>query len=94
MDMAAYNHVAGDPYAVAKELAKRGKLEALVPLLDDPLITTRGRAAMYCLPIATDRATAVLEAIGATMTWPEDSDAWWALGKFGNGTYRGVVGDN
>ena len=91
MDMAAHNRVATEPYAIAKEFAKRGKLEALVPLIDDPLITTRERAARYCLPVATDRSLAVLEAIGATKTWPEDSCAWWTLGEFRNGTYHGVA---
>lgn len=90
MDMAAYNHVAGDSYAVARELAKREKVEALVPLLDDPLITTRERAAMYCLPVATDKALAVLEEVKATNIWPEDSAAGWTLFQFRNGTYRGV----
>lgn len=92
MDMTAHNHVAGEPHAIAKELAARGKLDALVPLLDDPLITTRGRAARYCLSVATDRAIAVLEAISATNTWPEHSAAHWTLWGFRNGTYRGVVG--
>jgi hypothetical protein len=91
MDMVAYNHVTGDSHAVAKELALRGKLDALASLLDDPLITTRQRAAMYCLPVASDRAVATLEAIGATQIWPEDSAAWWTLREFRNGTYRGVA---
>jgi hypothetical protein len=91
-DMVAYNHVAGDSYAVAKELAKRGKLEALVPLLDDPLITTRERAARFCLAIAPDRSLAALEAVAATQTWPETSGAWWTLHEFRHGTYRGVAG--
>jgi hypothetical protein len=92
MDMAAYNHVTGDSHAIAKELAARGRLDSLVALFDDPLITTRQRAAYYCLPIATDRAIAVLEAISATNTWPEDSAAHWALWGFRNGTYYGVSG--
>jgi hypothetical protein len=92
MDMAAYNHVAGDVHTIVKELAGRRKLDALLSCLDDPLITTRGRAAYYCLPIATDRAVAVLEAISATNTWPEDSAAHWTLWGFRNGTYYGVSG--
>jgi uncharacterized protein DUF2019 len=92
MDMAAHNHVAAEPYAIAKELAKRGKLDALISLLDDPLITTREKAATYCLPVAIARSLAVLEAIDATKTWPEDSCASWTLREFRNGTYRGVVG--
>lgn len=91
-DMVAYNHVSGDPLAVAKELAERGKIEALVPLFDDPLITTRERAAYYCLPIATDRAIALLETISATNIWPEDSAAHWTLWGLRHGTYHGVIG--
>jgi hypothetical protein len=93
MDMIAYNHVAGDSYAIAKELAARGKLDALVSLLDDPLITTRQRAATYCLPVATDRALATLEAIKATQTWPEMLFASGTVNEFRNGTYRAVVAD-
>lgn len=93
MDMVAYNHVAGDSHAIAKELATRGKLETLVPLLDDPLITTRQRAATYCLPVAPERAVGTLEAINATQTWPEDMSAWRTLNEFRNGTYRGVDAD-
>ena len=92
MDMVAYNHVVGDSYAIAKELARRGKLDALASLLDDPLITTRERAATYCLPVATDRSLAVLEAIKATKTWPEMSRAWDTLNEFRSGTYRGIAG--
>ena len=92
MDMTAYNHVVGDSYAIAKELASRGKLDALASLLDDSLITTRERAATYCLPVATDRSLAVLEAIKATKTWPEMSRAWDTLNEFRNGTYRGIAG--
>lgn len=91
MDMVAYNHVAGDSHAIAKELADRGRLDALVPLLDDPLVTVRQRAATYCLPVATDRAVAVLEAIAATKTGPEMSCAWDTLREFRTGTYRGLA---
>lgn len=89
--MVAFNHVAGDSHAIAKELARRGKLDALVPLLDDPLITTRQRAATYCLPAATDRAIATLEAVEATKIWPEWTHAWHTLKGFRNGTYRSVA---
>jgi hypothetical protein len=62
-----------------------------VPLLNDPLITTRERAARYCLPVAPDQALAILEAISTTKIWPEDSGAAWALREFRNGTYRGLA---
>jgi hypothetical protein len=94
MDMAAYNHVVRDSYAIAQELARRGKLDALVSLLDDPLITIRERAATYCLSVVPDRSLAVLEAINATQTWPETSCAWWTVREFRNGTYRGVAAAN
>ncbi len=93
MDMAAHNHVAAEPYAIAKELAEAWKARApsFRSLMIRSLRRGRGRPT-YCLPVATDRSLAVLEAIGATKTWPEDSCAWWTLGEFRNGTYHGVVG--
>jgi hypothetical protein len=91
--MIAYNHVSGEPYAIAQELNARSKLDALVPLLDDPIITVRQKAATYCLPVATDRALAVLEAIDATRIWPETSFAGATLKKWRDGTYCAFVAD-
>jgi hypothetical protein len=92
--MIAYNHVSAEPYAIAKEMNARGKLDALVPLLDDPIITVRQKAATYCLPVATGRALAVLEAIDATRIWPETSFAGATLKKWRDGTYRAFVADD
>lgn len=91
--MIAYNHVSGEPHAIAKELDARGKLDALVPLLDDPLITVRQKAATYCLPVATDRALAALEAIDSTRTWPESSFASATLSQWRDGRYRVFAAD-
>jgi hypothetical protein len=89
--MIAYNHISGELYSIAEELNTRGKLDALVPLLDDPLITVRQKAATYCLPVATDRALTALEAIDATRTWPENIFAGATLSKWQSGTYRPFV---
>jgi hypothetical protein len=45
---------------VSNEQIAHGRLDALVPPLDDPLITVRQKTATYCLPVATDRAPAVV----------------------------------
>ena len=61
--MTAYNKASSKSYTIAKELNARGKLGALVPLLDHRLVTVREKAGMYCLDIAADRAVATLEGI-------------------------------
>jgi len=83
----AYNKVAGGPYAVAKELNARGELAALAPLLDHSLVTVRQKAARYCLPIATDKATAVLQAINTKNASQESFEAWWTLHEWQRGKY-------
>jgi hypothetical protein len=83
----AYNKVAGEPYAVAEELNARGELSALVPLLDHPHVTVRQKAARYCLPIATDKATAVLQAINTKNASQESFEAYWTLSEWQKGKY-------
>jgi hypothetical protein len=85
--MKAHNKVAGDIYAAAKELNRRGELRALVPLFKHPLITVRQRAARYCLPVATERAIATLEKVAATKELPESSSASWTLDLWRKGQY-------
>lgn len=85
--MKAHNEVSGDIYAAAKELNRRGELRALVPLLEHPLITVRQRAASYCLPLATERAIAVLEKVVATKEFPEFLTASRTLDYWRKGEY-------
>ena len=86
-DMRAYNTVSGEPYAVAKELNARGKLDSLVPLLEHPLVTVREKAGIFCLNIATDKAIATLEAIGGADARQEAVEGsimlnLWRMGKY------------
>jgi Domain of unknown function (DUF2019) len=85
--MKAYNKVSGEPYAVAKELEARGRLNALVPLLDHPFVTVRQKAARYCLSIATDRAVTVLQAIDTKDRSQESFEASWTLSEWQRGKY-------
>jgi hypothetical protein len=88
VSMKAYNRVAGQPYGVAKELYSRGKLDALVPLLDHPFITVRQRAASYCLDIAEDKALAVLKSIPNNWMLQESNDAHTVLSLRDAGLYH------
>lgn len=83
----AYNKVAGEPYAVAKELKARGQLSALVPLLQHSLVTVRVKAAGYCLPVATEQAVAVLQAANTRNTSQESFEAWWTLDQWQKGEH-------
>lgn len=85
--MDAHNRVSGDIYAAAKELNRRGELQALLPLLKHPLITVRERAAAYCLPIATEAATAVLQQVHSSREFPEHSKAARTLDYCQKGEY-------
>jgi len=77
--MTAYNERSHEINGIAKALKERDRLDALLPLLDHSLIAVRLRAAQYSLPVATERAKAVLEAIKAAQSWPEDSGAYVIL---------------
>jgi len=85
--MSMHNKTAGDVYAAAKELNRRGQLRALEPLLEHPLITVRQRAARYCLPVATEAAIAVLESVAAVKEFPESSEAMLTLTYWSGGYY-------
>lgn len=78
-NMTAWNETSTEIEGIARELGARGALAALLPLLDHRFITVREMAAIYCLPVATERAVAVLEAIASSNDWPEDSSARDAL---------------
>jgi hypothetical protein len=87
-DMRAYNKASGEPYAVAKELNSRGRLGELVPLLNHPFVTVRQKAAGYCLPIAADKALAVLKGLDEIGLSKESMEARWILGEWQRGKYR------
>lgn len=91
--MEAHNKVSGDIYAVAKELNRRSELRALLPLLEHPLITARERAAAYCLPIATEDATAVLQQVHSEREFPEFFKAAQTLDYWQNGEYCAFPAD-
>jgi hypothetical protein len=85
--MEAHNLAAGEIHDVAKEMNSRGKLDAFLPLLNHPLMMVRLKAAMYCLKIAPDRASAALEAVDASGERDEAVEAavilaLWRKGKF------------
>ncbi len=87
-NMKAYNRVSSEPYAVAMELNDRGELKSLVPLLDNPFITVRQKAARYCLPVAPDQALAVLKAIDTKSSAQESMETSWTLSEWQRGKYR------
>src|SRR5581483_7307695 len=74
-----YNKASGEIYGIAKELDRRGKLSALVPLLNHPSAAVRSKAGMYCLDIAPQEAVATLEALGDAQRSDESVDAGMAL---------------
>jgi len=88
LTMIAYNHISGEPHQIAKELSARDRLDALVPLLDDPLITVRQKAATYCLPAAPEKALAALAAVRATKKWPEFWFVDATIDSWKKGTYQ------
>jgi hypothetical protein len=87
VEMTLHNKVRGEVKEIARELHRRGELQALVPLFDHPTITVRQEAAGYCLPVATEKAIATLEAVEATKDNPEFMAASFTLDRWRDGTY-------
>lgn len=52
-------------FGAYKVLRERGEEAAILPLLDDPNLEVRKMAALFALPIATDKAERVLEEIAS-----------------------------
>ena len=65
-DMTLHNRIVGEVIDIRKELVRRKALASLLPLLDSPNITVRAEAARATLPVAPERANAVLEAVVAS----------------------------
>jgi hypothetical protein len=70
-----YTKTSGEAFATAKELKARGKLEALVPLLDHPSTTVRVKAANYCQNVAEDKARHILQGLAENLNTPEGREA-------------------
>ncbi len=83
-DVQLSNRITTEIGAVADELGSRNALSALLPLLDHANICVRNDAAACCLPIAPERAVAVLEAIAAGRQMAEHSNASWTLRQWRN----------
>ncbi len=64
-DIDARNRILGEVWDVMRELKARGLLARLLPLLQSPNVTVRREAATACLRVAEEKATPVLEDIGA-----------------------------
>jgi hypothetical protein len=86
--MKAYNKISLDFYGAAKELNRRGELDALLPLLNHPLVTVRVWAARYCLPLATEQAIATLEQVADSCDCVERSGALQTLDYWRSGQYQ------
>jgi len=84
-NMTAWNATSTEIGDIARELRDRGSLTALLPLLDHRFVTVRQKAAIYCRPVAAERAIAVLEAIASSQDWPDHSCAYRALENWRGG---------
>jgi hypothetical protein len=84
-DMSLFNRIRDEVIDVMRELKRRDALEALLPLLDCPIITVRAEAAKATLTIAPERASAVLEAVIASDDQLELLDASFSLDDWREG---------
>ena len=60
-DLDVKNQIVGEEGDPLRELKARGALERLVPLFDHGDASVRAQAALACLPLATEKATAILD---------------------------------
>jgi hypothetical protein len=65
-DMDIRNEIVGQTLDAMRALKARGLLERLLPLLDSDKVAVRFEAALACMRIAPEKATAVLERIVAS----------------------------
>lgn len=80
-DMDIRNEIVGQTLDAMRALKARGLLERLLPLLDSDKVAVRFEAALACMRIAPEKATAVLERIVASQN-PD------YLGQAGNALQR------
>ena len=78
-DVKLSNRIVGEMREIVDELKSRDALAELLPMLDHPNIAVRNNAANFCVPIARERAIAVLEAIEASRDSIERSSAGTTL---------------
>ncbi|MGD1037035.1 MAG: DUF2019 domain-containing protein [Roseiarcus sp.] len=78
-DVKLSNRIVGEMRGIVDELKSRDALAELLPMLDHPNIAVRNNAANFCVPIARERAIAVLEAIEASRDSIERSSAGTTL---------------
>jgi HEAT repeat protein len=84
-DMELRNSIVIEVTDVMRGLKSRKKLALLVPLLESPIITIRRRAAIACLAVFPDRASAVLDAVVATGNQDDSLAAKRALDRWRRG---------
>ena len=77
--------------AIFGELRSRNAEALLLPLLDHENPGVRLAAASQCLPLAPERAIAVLEAIKAMRNHVEEKNAWGTLYSWRNPVLREKV---
>ncbi|MGO4870175.1 MAG: DUF2019 domain-containing protein [Roseiarcus sp.] len=85
-DMATHNRIAGEIVDVMKELKSRGALAKLLPLVANPNMSVRRRAAQGCLRIAEEKAVAALDSVVASGSFDDrlaagDTLDHWRKGK-------------
>jgi hypothetical protein len=82
-----YNRITRESGTILRELKARDAVRALLPLLEHKNVAVRLLAATDCLPIAAERATAVLEAIAAGWDRDEAISARTVLDRWRRGVY-------
>jgi Domain of unknown function (DUF2019) len=65
-DVSLHNCIVDEIIDVRNELIRRNEVASVLPLLDSPNIAVRTEAARATLPVAPERASAVLEAVVAS----------------------------
>lgn len=92
-DMALRNDIVSKVFDIMRELKSRGQLALLIPLLESANVTVRREAAIACLKVEPDRATAALEWIALNGDQLEPVKAKETLERWrrGAGIVYGVV---
>ncbi len=76
------NEIVGQALDAMRALKARGLLERLLPLLDSDKVAMRYEAALACVRIAPEKATAVLEKIVASQNPDYLGQAQQALNRW------------
>lgn len=86
-DIETKNRIVTEIAKIVGEIKARDALPRLIPFMDSAVGSVRYNAAAYCLPVATERALAVLKRFDADKSDEHHMDAWTILGKWERGTY-------